>query len=89
LTKNRPGWRLEVQARPEGAKGFTPVRNRWGVERTNAWNGRARRNSKDSERKPESAAAMIHMSNIHLMLRKLSPSVRVHNTFLAIAPKRR
>jgi putative transposase len=76
LTKNRPGWRLEVQARPEGAKGFTPVRKRWVVERTNAWNGRARRNSKDYERKPESAAAMIQMSNIHLMLRKLAPSVQ-------------
>jgi len=76
LTKNRPGWRLEVQARPEGAKGFTPVRKRWVVERTNAWNGRARRNSKDYERKPESAAAMIQMSNLHLMLRKLAPSVQ-------------
>ena len=73
LTKNRPGWRIEVKARPEGSKGFTPVRKRWGVERTNAWNGRARRNSKDYERKPESAAAMIQLSNIHLLLRKLAP----------------
>lgn len=76
LTKNRPGWRIEVKARPEGTKGFTPVRKRWVVERTNAWNGRARRNSKDYERKPESAAAMIQLSNIHLMLRKLAPSVQ-------------
>lgn len=76
LTKNRPGWRMEVNARPEGSKGFTPVRKRWVVERTNAWNGRARRNSKDYERKPESAAAMIQMSNIHLMLRKLAPSAQ-------------
>jgi putative transposase len=74
LAKNRPGWRIEVKARPEGTKGFLPVRKRWVVERTNAWNGRARRNSKDYERKPESAAAMIHLSNIHLMLRKLAPS---------------
>jgi putative transposase len=76
LTKNRPGWRIEVKARPEGTKGFTPVRKRWVVERTNAWNGRARRNSKDYERQPESAAAMIQLSNIHLMLRKLAPSVQ-------------
>jgi len=74
LTKNRSGWRIEVKARPEGRNGFTPVRKRWVVERTNAWNGRARRNSKDYERKPESAAAMIQLSNIHLMLRKLVPS---------------
>jgi putative transposase len=76
LAKNRPGWRIEVKARPAGSKGFTPVRNRWVVERTKAWNGRARRNSKDYERKPESAAAMIQLSNIHLMLRKLAPSAQ-------------
>ncbi len=76
LAKKRPGWRMEVKARPEGTKGFTPVRKRWVVERTNAWNGRARRNSKDYERKPESAAAMIQLSNIHLMLRKLAPSTQ-------------
>ena len=76
LAKNRPGWRIEVKVRPEGTKGFLPVRKRWVVERTNAWNGRARRNSKDYERKPESAAAMIQLSNIHLMLRKLAPSAQ-------------
>jgi putative transposase len=76
LAKNRPGGRIEVKARPEGTKGFLPVRKRWVVERTNAWNGRARRNSKDYERKPASAVAMIHLSNIHLMLRKLAPSAQ-------------
>jgi putative transposase len=76
LAKNRPGWRLEVKVRPEGTKGFLPVRKRWVVERTNAWNGRARRNSKDYERKPESAATMIQLSHIHLMLRKLAPSAQ-------------
>jgi putative transposase len=76
LAKKRPGWRIEVKARPEGTPGFTPVRNRWVVERTNAGNGRARRNSKDYERKPESAAAMIHLSNIHLLLRNLAPSAQ-------------
>jgi len=76
LATNRPGWRIEVKARPEDSKGFTPVRKRWVVERTNAWNGRARRNSKDYERKPESAAAMIQVSHIHLLLRKLAPSAQ-------------
>jgi putative transposase len=76
LAQNRPGWRSEVQFRPPGSQGFTPVRKRWVVERTNAWNGRARRNSKDYERKPESAAAMIQISNIHLRLRKLAPSAQ-------------
>jgi putative transposase len=44
---HRPTWRLEVKTRPEGSTGFTPLRKCWVVERTNAWNGRDRRNSKD------------------------------------------
>jgi transposase len=74
--QNRPGWRIEVKARPAGSKGVPPVRQRWGVERTKAWNGRARRNSKDYERRPESAAAMISLSHLHLRLRKLAPSTQ-------------
>ena len=44
------------------------------MERTNAWNGRCRRNSKDYERRTESSEAMIQISNVHLMLRRLSPT---------------
>jgi|CXWL01.1.fsa_nt_gi putative transposase len=73
LAAHRPTWRVEIQSRPAGATGFAPVRKRWVVERTNAWNGRARRNSKDYERRPESSAAMIQFSNIHVMLRRLAP----------------
>ena len=74
LKEYRPGWRIEVKKRPEGSPGFTPLPTRWVVERTNAWNGRSRRNSKDYERKPESSAARIQLSNIQLMLQRLSPS---------------
>jgi transposase len=63
----------EVKTRPEGTTGFTPLKKRWVVERTNAWNGRYRRNSKDYERTPESSAAMIQISHIHLMLNRLAP----------------
>ena len=73
LVEHRPDWRVEVSTRPEGTKGFTPLRKRWVVERTNAWNGRSRRNSKDYERRVESSAAMIQISNVHLMLRRLAP----------------
>jgi putative transposase len=73
LKEYRPHWRIEVKKRPEGTRGFTPLEKRWVVERTNAWNGRCRRNSKDYERRVESSAAMIQISNIHLMLRRLSP----------------
>jgi len=85
LAENRPGWRIEVKSRPPESQGFTPVRKRWVVERTNAWNGRARRNSKDYERKPESAAAMIQITNIHLMLRKLAPSAQREFRYAAAA----
>ncbi len=76
VEENRPGWKIKVKLRPPETKGFTPVRKRWIVERTNAWTGRSRRNSKDYERKPESAAAMIQISHLHLLLRKLAPSAQ-------------
>jgi putative transposase len=76
LKDERPNWRIEVKTRPEGTRGFTPLEKRWVVERTNAWNGRCRRNSKDYERRIESSAAMVQISNIHLMLRRLSPVPR-------------
>jgi putative transposase len=76
LKEERPNWQIEVKTRPEGTRGFTPLKKRWVVERTNAWNGRCRRHSKDYERRIESSAAMIQISNIHLMLRRLSPVSR-------------
>jgi putative transposase len=76
LQADRPNWRIEVKSRPEGTRGFTPLEKRWVIERTNAWNGRCRRNSKDYERRVESSAAMIQISNVHLMLRRLSPVSR-------------
>jgi putative transposase len=76
MTEHRAGWRIEVKTRPEGTKGFTPLEKRWVIERTNAWHGRYRRNSKDYERSTESSTAMIQISNIHLMLNRLSPCGR-------------
>jgi transposase len=73
MATHRPTWRLEVKTRPEGRPGFTPLRQHWVVERPNAWNGRDRRNSKDYEREPTSSAVMIQISNINLMLNRLSP----------------
>jgi putative transposase len=76
MAAHRAGWRIEVKARPAGTKGFTPLAKRWVIERTNAWNGRYRRNSKDYERSVESSTAMIQISNIHLMLNRLAPCDR-------------
>jgi putative transposase len=76
MAEHRTGWRLAVKARPEGTNGFTPLEKRWVIERTNAWHGRYRRNSKDYERSVESSTAMLQISNIHLMLNRLSPCGR-------------
>lgn len=46
---------------------------RWAAERANAWVGTYRRNAKDYERTTASAEAMVHVSQIHLMLRRLRP----------------
>jgi putative transposase len=61
MSEHRPTWRIEVKTRPAGSKSFTPLEKRWVVERTNAWNGRSRRHSKDYEQKPQSSAAMIYV----------------------------
>ena len=76
MAAHRAGWRIEVKVRPAGTKGFTPLEKRWVIERTNAWHGRYRRNSKDYERSIESSTAMLQISNIHLMLNRLSPCGR-------------
>ena len=67
-------WSLTVVKRPEGAKGFVLLPKRWVVERTHAWIGRCRRHSRDYERYTSSSAAMIQMTSIGTMLRRLSPS---------------
>jgi putative transposase len=76
MAEHRTSWRIEVKVRPEGMKGFTPLEKRWVIERTNAWHGRYRRNSKDYERSVESSTAMLQLSNIHLMLHRLAPCDR-------------
>ena len=67
-------FRLHVVGRPEGAAGFVPLPQRWVAERTLGWLGRSRRLSKDYERDTESSEAMIQLSMIHLMLRRLAPT---------------
>jgi putative transposase len=73
-TESLGNWRLEVVRRPEGSKGFVLLPKRWVVERTFAWLGRCRRNSKDYERRTDSSESMLRISAIHLMLKRLKPS---------------
>ena len=67
------GWFLEVLGRPAGAKGFVVVPRRWVVERTFAWLGRARRLSKDYERRTDSSECMVRLRGIEVILSRLHP----------------
>lgn len=69
-------FRRVVVSRPEGQEGFVKLPQRWVVERTFAWLYRSRRLSKDYERQPASSEAMIQVSMVHLMLRRLRPRKR-------------
>jgi putative transposase len=66
-------FRVEVVARPLGAKGFVLLHRRWVVERTFAWLGRYRRNSRDYERLTTSSEATLKVSMLQLMLNRLRP----------------
>ncbi len=73
LKDEKASYHVEVVERPLGAQGFVLLHRRWVVERTFAWLGRYRRNSKDYERRTESSAAAIKISAIHHMLNRLRP----------------
>lgn len=73
LAEKQTGYVIEVVGRPAGSVGYVKLPRRWVVERTHAWLGRCRRNSRDYERYTESSEAMIKASAIHHMLRKLKP----------------
>jgi putative transposase len=64
---------LELVKRPLAAVGFVLLAKRWVVERTFAWLGRYRRHSRDYERLTASSEAMIQISMIHRMTRRLRP----------------
>ena len=67
-------FRLHVVSRPADQEGWVKLPQRWVVERTFAWLGRSRRLSKDYEREPASSEAMVKVSMIHRMLRRLHPT---------------
>ena len=53
-------------------KGFQVVKHRWKVERTLAWLLNDRRHSRDYERLTVSSEAMVHISMIRLLLKRLA-----------------
>ncbi|MBA3315123.1 MAG: transposase [Planctomycetaceae bacterium] len=66
------GFGIELVKRDRGQKGFQVLPKRWIVERTFAWLGFCRRHSKDYEYNPATSEAMIRISMIHLMLKRLA-----------------
>jgi putative transposase len=77
-------FRLEITGKKEGERGFKVIKWRWVVERTFAWLGRYRRNSRDYEKLPETSASMLKISSIQLMLRRMKPQ---DNSFVFHYPK--
>ena len=66
-------WRIEVVSRPPGAKGFVLLPKRWVVERTFGWHGRARRLSRDYERRTDSSECMVRLRGLQVLLDRLAP----------------
>ena len=67
--RDRQLWRYGLEEKP---RGFRVLPRRWVVERTFAWLSQVRRLSKDYERLPEVAEAMIYGAMSRLMLRRLA-----------------
>jgi putative transposase len=77
-TAENMSFRLEITVKdptpPEpGKRRFKVIKWRWVVERTFAWLGRYRRNSKDYEKLPQTSESMLKVSGMQLMLNRLKP----------------
>jgi putative transposase len=74
-------WQMVISSLPEGTKEFKPLKVRWVIERTHAWLGRYRRNSKDYERRTDNSESMLLMSSTTLLLNRLAPPLFAQPTF--------
>ena len=63
--------RLEIVPRLQNQRGFKVLAKRWIVERTFGWFMKHRRLVRDYETKIENAEAMIHITMIGVMLRRI------------------
>ncbi|MDQ3372886.1 MAG: transposase, partial [Acidobacteriota bacterium] len=66
------GIELEVSKNPEGIKGFIAQAKRWLVERTFGWFIQSRRLTREYEKLTESSQAMLYLSMIRILLRRLA-----------------
>jgi putative transposase len=72
-TESNADYRIHVIHRPKDQRGFTVLPQRWVAERTIAWLSRSRRLSKDCEKLTITSEAMVKISMIHIMLKRLAP----------------
>ena len=71
--KEQYGIELEVKQNEPGVKGFVAVAKRWVVERTFGWLVQSRRLVREYEKLAESTEAMIHLTMIRILVRRLAP----------------
>jgi putative transposase len=64
--------KIEMEVTDHEGKGFQVIPFRWAVERTFAWLLNDRRHSRDYERLTANSEAMIHISMIHLLIKRLA-----------------
>jgi len=65
-------WKISLEVVENTGKGFNLVKRRWVVERTFAWLNNFRRHSKDYEVLTCNSEAMIQISMISILLRRLA-----------------
>ena len=68
----KPTHKIDLEVVEHTGKGFQVVKHRWKVERTLAWLLNDRRHSRDYEVLTANSEAMIQMSMIRLMLKRLA-----------------
>jgi len=66
------GIQLEVSKNPEGVKGFIAQAKRWLVERTFGWFIQSRRLAREYEKLAQSSEAMMYLSMIRILVRRLA-----------------
>jgi putative transposase len=81
-------WHMVISSPPPGTTTFKPLPIRWVVERTFAWLGRCRRNSKDYEKRTDSSESMLLISTMSLMLRRLKPAAKKAPAFKYPRPEK-
>jgi putative transposase len=73
LAATGAGYVVDVVSRPKGVVGFVEQPQRYVVERTFAWLGRARRLSRGYERHTTSSECMVRIRGIQLLLNRMAP----------------